>query len=65
MGSEQIHYEALRKQIIMDRRDFLNIKKRVGFQRIFKFLNAYLIQLYFNLIFEETFATIPAFLFAL
>jgi hypothetical protein len=29
MGSEQIHFEALRKQIIMDRRDFLNIKKRV------------------------------------
>lgn len=29
MGSEQIHYEALRKQIILDRRDFLNIKKRV------------------------------------
>jgi hypothetical protein len=32
MGSEQIHYEALRKQIIMDRRDFMNIKKRVCFK---------------------------------
>ena len=29
MGSEQIHFEALRKQMIMDRRNTMNIQKKV------------------------------------
>jgi hypothetical protein len=29
MGSEQIHFEALRKQMIMDRRNAMNIQKKV------------------------------------
>lgn len=28
MGSEQIHYEALRRQMIMDRRNYLNIERQ-------------------------------------
>ena len=30
MGSEQIHFEALRKQMIMDRRNAMNIQKKVS-----------------------------------
>lgn len=30
MGSEAIHYEALRKQIILDKRISMNIQKKVG-----------------------------------
>jgi hypothetical protein len=29
MGSELIHYEALRKQMIIDRRNLLDIQKKV------------------------------------
>ena len=29
MGSEQIHFEALRKQMVIDRRNELNIRKKV------------------------------------
>lgn len=32
MGSEAIHFEALRKQLIMDRRNALNIQKKVVFK---------------------------------
>jgi hypothetical protein len=31
MGSQQIHYEALRKQMVIDRRNEMNIRKTVGF----------------------------------
>ena len=31
MGSQQIHYEALRKQLIIDRRNEMNIRKTVSF----------------------------------
>jgi hypothetical protein len=34
MGSQQIHYEALRKQIIIDRRNEMNIRKTVNFIEI-------------------------------
>ncbi len=60
MGSEQIHYEALRKQIIMDKRDFLNIKKRVSLSLFAVSKNKHLF--YFK---KETFATISALLSAL
>lgn len=29
MGSEQIHFEALRRQMIIDRRNAMNIQKKV------------------------------------
>ena len=35
MGSEQIHYEALRKQSIMDKRSSLNIRRIVKIKLIF------------------------------
>ncbi len=37
MGSEQIHFEALRKQMVVDRRNELNIMKKV--YCIYRFIN--------------------------
>jgi hypothetical protein len=36
MGSEQIHFEALRKQMIMDRRNAMNIQKKVFYFKLTK-----------------------------
>lgn len=38
MGSELIHYEALRKQIIVDRRNLLDIQKKVFVSHAILFL---------------------------